>query len=101
MLGAAGAARRDAALLLLSVFRKRGLSTMGALAASLRRRLAWLERDRDVDAAPLQQTLAFDDADELGQDEHDGLTADVGIDSRQERAWIRRLVRPGRCRATP
>ncbi len=60
--------------------------------ASLRRRLAWLERDRDVDAAPLQQTLAFDDADELGQDEHDGLTADVGIDSRQERARIRRLV---------
>ena len=92
VLGAAGAARRDAALLLLSVFRKRGLSTMGALAGSLRRRLAWLERDRDVDASPLQQTLAFDDADELGQDEHDGLTADVGIDSRRERAWIRRLV---------
>jgi len=92
VLSAAGAVRRDAALLLLSVFRKRGLSTMGALAASLRRRLAWLERDGHVEHVPLQQALAFDDADELGQDEHDGLTADVGIDSRHERAWIRRLV---------
>lgn len=92
VLGAAGAVRRDAALLLLSVFRKRGLSTMGALAASLRRRLAWLERGRDGEAEPRQRTLAFDEADELGQDEHDGLTADVGIESRHERAWIRRLL---------
>ncbi|HKV99661.1 MAG TPA: helicase-related protein [Vicinamibacterales bacterium] len=92
VLCAAGAVRHDAALLLLSVFRKRGLSTMGALAVSLRRRLAWLERNRDAEAVPLQRALAFDDADELGQDEQEGLTADVGIDSRQERAWIRRLA---------
>ncbi len=43
VLRAAGTAHRSAALLLLSVLRKRGLSTMAALAVSLRRRASWLD----------------------------------------------------------
>ena len=93
VLGAAGTDRRDGALLLLSVFRKRGLSTMRALAVSLRRRLAWLEHGHaDGETEPVQGTLAFAEVDELAPDETHGLTADVGLDCRQERAWIRRLV---------
>ena len=92
-LRSAGQVRRDAAVLLLSVFRKRGLSTMGALAASLRRRLSWLEQwDQPIGAEPIQRALAFDDGDDLTADEREGLTADVGIDARQERAWLRRLL---------
>jgi hypothetical protein len=92
-LRAAGPVRRDAAVLLLSVFRKRGLSTMGALVVSLRRRLAWVERpDQKISDEPIQRALAFDDADDVTPDETEGLTSDVGIDTRRERAWLRRLV---------
>ncbi|MFI5179156.1 MAG: helicase-related protein [Vicinamibacterales bacterium] len=95
VLGAAGAGRREVACLLLSIFRKRALSTIGALAASLRRRLAWLERSEDApDAGPHQCALTFDDADALGLEkaEAEGLMVDVGLDGRRERAWIRRVL---------
>jgi superfamily II DNA or RNA helicase len=93
VLRVAGTDRRDVALLLLSIFRKRALSTMGALSASLRRRLAWLERSEGTPAAePHQHSLAFDNADELGPEEAAGLTADVGLDGRHERAWIKRVL---------
>jgi len=93
VLRVAGDERRDAALLLLSIFRKRALSTMEALAASLRRRLAWLERSAEAPGSePHQPSLAFEHADELGPEEAAGLSADVGLDGRHERAWIQRVI---------
>jgi superfamily II DNA or RNA helicase len=95
VLAAAGADRRNAALLLLSVFRKRAVSTMSALAISLERRQAWLDRAGDVDEpSSLQPTLGFDAAeatDDLSADDMTSLRTDVGLDPRQERAWLRRL----------
>jgi len=94
VLAAAGAARREAALLLLSVFRKRAVSTMSALSVSLERRRAWLERpDRDIAPDWVQPSLAFGDdgSDEIGNEDTQSLAAAVGLDPRQERAWLKRL----------
>lgn len=96
-LRAAGTGRREIALLLLSVFRKRALSTMGALATSLERRSQWLEgpgRAHRLDW--MQPRLLFegsdtDQSDDIGADERESLTAEIGMDSRHERVWIRRL----------
>jgi superfamily II DNA or RNA helicase len=92
-LHAAGHTHRDAALLLLSVFRKRALSTMGALLMSLDRRLAWLgEGHRADDFDWLQPRLAFDDdSDEIDDADRQALTGDFGLRSAQERSWLRRL----------
>jgi hypothetical protein len=93
VLRAAADRRRDAALLLLSVFRKRALSTMVALAVSLRRRLAWLEATRAAAGdEPTQPSLAFDDEDGVSKDVAAGLASDVGVDPRHERSWVRRLI---------
>lgn len=92
-LRAAGAERRDAAILLLSVFRKRALSTLHALAVSLERRLAWLDGPGRVPTPDwLQPSLSFND-DSDGMDETDAgpLALDVGLDVRRERNWMGRL----------
>ncbi len=93
VLAAANPNRQDVARLLLSVFRKRALSTMAALAVSLRRRLAWLdEADNHVDPGPRQPSLAFCEADELTAEDADGLAADLGLDPKRERLWINRVL---------
>jgi hypothetical protein len=83
----------DQALLLLSVFRKRALSTMTALAQSLARRLAWLgEPGPDAALDWAQPRLAFEsDNDDVDRQEVEGLTAQSGLGSQQERSWLRRL----------
>lgn len=89
----AGHGHADQALLLLSVFRKRALSTMSALAQSLTRRLAWLG-DLGPEAALewSQPRLEFEDEDDhVGREEREGLTAHTGLGERQERSWLRRL----------
>jgi superfamily II DNA or RNA helicase len=93
VLAATGTERQDVARLLLSVFRKRALSTAAALGISLQRRLAWLDEvGGTVEAAPRQQALAFGEADELGADEAIGLSVDLGLDPNRERLWIRRVL---------
>jgi superfamily II DNA or RNA helicase len=92
---AAGIAHRSAALLLLSVLRKRGLSTMAALAVSLRRRAAWLDAARPGELLDWRQKrLSFggepDDA--FRDDEDAALTFDVGLGHALEQAWLRRLL---------
>ena len=80
---------RGAALLLVSVFRKRALSTMGACHRSIERRLSFLDDGED---AWLQPRLNFDDADDdVSDDERAALSADIGIDVSVERSWLRRL----------
>jgi superfamily II DNA or RNA helicase len=94
VLGAAGPVRRDTAVLLLSVFRKRALSTMSALFVTLERRLAWLDNHQpEIVADWHQPQLEFESQSDLtSPDERASLQADVGVDERQERSWLRRLV---------
>ena len=92
----AGLARRPAALLLLSVFRKRALSTTAALVLSLDRRLTCLERPRgapNADAETWQQpSLGFDaEADDWNDDERNVIGIDIGVRLDLERSWLRRL----------
>ena len=88
---AAGPARMAGATLLLSVFRKRALSTMTALAVSLERRVAWLDRDVTPAADDWRQpALAFDDDDD--DDETRALAAVSGLDVTVERRWLKRLI---------
>ena len=93
VLQAAGEPRRNAALLLLSVFRKRALSTAGALLASLERRLCWLEHvegPREPDWR--QGHLDFQDrSDDVSAEEELSLVADLGLAPDHERSWLRRL----------
>ena len=93
VLAAAGPSRQDAALLVLSVFRKRALSTMGALVASLERRLAWRQQVGPAERAPWRQsTLDFGDVpDEVGDEERTALDTDVALPADRERSWLRRL----------
>jgi superfamily II DNA or RNA helicase len=92
-LGAAGSNRRDAALLLLSVFRKRALSTASALSVSLERRLAWLtEPEVAYRFDWLQPRLDFDADDDVGDEDRRALTGDIGLAAGHERTWIRRLL---------
>ena len=94
-LHAAGTRHGDGTRLLLSVFRKRALSTFTALSRSLSRRLQWLgDEDAPGVAGWTQARLAFDDRMEIDEDESNelaGLTASTGMDPRLERRWIRRL----------
>jgi superfamily II DNA or RNA helicase len=89
----AGHTHREAALLLLAVFRKRALSTMRALRISLDRRLAWLgDGQRAADFDWLQPRLAFeDDTDEVDETDRESLTGDIGLRAAAERSWLRRL----------
>ncbi|MEO7189741.1 MAG: DEAD/DEAH box helicase [Vicinamibacterales bacterium] len=93
VLGAAGETSRPAALLLLSVFRKRALSTIFALSRSLERRLEWLA---GAEAPWLtdwsQPRLEFDvPSDDCGEEERLALTCDTGLAPARERHWLRRL----------
>jgi superfamily II DNA or RNA helicase len=93
VLRAAGSSKREGALLLLGVFRKRAMSTFGALAVSIERRLSWLEEP--ALASPLewqQPQLGFGDAsDDVGDDERASFDQETGLGARQERAWLKRL----------
>ena len=94
-LAAAGEGRRDAALLLLAVLRKRALSTMAALGRSLARRLAWLDATgADEPVGWTQPRLVFDldhEADDFTADDHAALAGRIGMDPRTERSWLERL----------
>lgn len=92
-LAAAGAERRDAALLLLAVFRKRALSTATAAAVTLGRRLAWLAGTEPGPPDWTQPSLTFadDDGDDEGSDEAT-LFVDTGMPPARERAWLGRLL---------
>ena len=83
----------DQALLLLSVFRKRALSTMFALSQSLTRRLTWLgEFGPEAALEWAQPRLEFEeDTDDVARDEREGLTVHSGLGLPQERSWLRRL----------
>ncbi|MCC7007184.1 MAG: DEAD/DEAH box helicase family protein [Acidobacteria bacterium] len=81
-----------AAILLLSVFRKRALSTMSALAATLARRLAILDRAGTDALDPWRQAPLPFSADDVGEDEH-ALEADSGLPRDHERRWLERLRR--------
>jgi superfamily II DNA or RNA helicase len=88
-------ARRPGALLLLSVFRKRALSTMSALGRTIDRRLAALDRcaaaEPSVDAWR-QARLTFETAeDTVAEDEQVALHLESGLGRDVERSWLRRL----------
>jgi superfamily II DNA or RNA helicase len=92
---AAGPGRTDGALLLLSIFRKRALSTMTALLVSVERRLAWIGGStgagHDVDDW-FQPRLDLDDpGDSQPDDDTTGLTMESGLGAEAERRWLRRL----------
>jgi len=79
--------------LVLSVFRKRALSTFTALSLSIARRLRWLddvETETPAGADWTQASLAFD-ADNDDSQELTLLTGPIGLDPRHERTWLRRL----------
>lgn len=91
MLTRAQASRHDAAILLLSVIRKRALSTMAALDRTLARRIVWLESGPfGVDMDWRQARLDFGDED-TDQGDSTSLVADVGVPRTIERTWLRRL----------
>jgi superfamily II DNA or RNA helicase len=85
--------RRDGALLLLSIFRKRALSTWRALDRSLERRLAWIRGpDTAQDLDWIQPSLGFDaGTDDLDEPTRMALMTDVGLPATQERLWLSRL----------
>jgi superfamily II DNA or RNA helicase len=93
VLMAAGETRRPAALLLLSVFRKRALSTTAALLRSVERRLSWVDSRGLPDADDwLQGRFDFEGgSDQWDADDINGLTAEVGLSVDRERSWLRRL----------
>lgn len=95
VLGAAGHTYRSAALLMLSVFRKRGLSTSAALAVSLRRRAAWLDAAGPGNAVDWRQPrldCACEPDDAFRDEENAALSTDVGFGHAREQAWLRRLL---------
>jgi superfamily II DNA or RNA helicase len=88
--------RRDETLLLLSVFRKRALSSMASLSISLDRRRQWIEASGDITRLDWRQPglsldpdLASDD--ERADDDGRGLTTAIDLDVRVELSWLRRL----------
>lgn len=86
-------ATQDAALLLLSVFRRRALSTIHACEVTLSRRLEWLDApERAYTLDWLQPRLDFgSNEDDLNDDERTTLIADLGLPALEERTWLRRL----------
>jgi len=87
---AAGRGGRQNELLLLSVLRKRALSTMHALALSASRRLTWTTRQPSADEPDwAQPVLDWED-----DQDHDlgGLTATIGLGRQMETVWLERLV---------
>jgi superfamily II DNA or RNA helicase len=93
VLRSAPRAAREGAMLLLSVLRKRALSTVHALGRSLDRRQSWLDDPERAGASPwFQPRLALDLEDDcMDETERRAISADVGLAAGQERAWLRRL----------
>jgi superfamily II DNA or RNA helicase len=99
---AASRGARPEGRLLVSVFRKRALSTMTALVRSVERRMGWLDA-RLLGACDswAQGRLVFEDADDdMSGDERSALTADIGLSDTVERTWLRR-IRAIAARAAP
>ncbi len=85
--------QRDGAVLLLSIFRKRALSTMTALHVSLERRLGWISGRADDFVEWFQPRLELEDPDDgRADDDCAGLTAESGLSVAAERTWLRRLL---------
>jgi superfamily II DNA or RNA helicase len=92
VLEAASERQRDGALLLLTVFRKRALSTMTALRISIDRRLSWVSGRTDEVIDWIQPRLGFEDPlDARADDDCAGLTVESGLTPDVERTWLRRL----------
>jgi hypothetical protein len=87
---AAAATRRDAAVLLLSVLRKRALSTMSALEVSVERRLDWIQKLQGP-LEGVQLTLSLDTDPGLSDDDCSALAAPIDLVRDRERAWLGRL----------
>ena len=83
--------QREGALLLLSVFRKRALSTMTALQISLERRLSWVSGRAEEVIDWIQPRLGFDESTARADDDCAGLTLESGLPAGAEQAWLRRL----------
>jgi len=92
-LQAADSSKHRGALLLLSVFRKRALSTAAAARSTLRQRLAWLQQSAIPQGRDgTQLGFDFEDADELADDERTALTVDAGLGPEDERGHLERLI---------
>jgi superfamily II DNA or RNA helicase len=89
----AGDNRSDSGrLLLLSVFRKRALSTVRAFVESVNRRVGWLNGTAGPDGGWRQERLAFEPPDdELAEEERRALAIDSGLAVSDELALLRRL----------
>lgn len=92
-------ASSDALALICGVFRKRALSSAGALASSLKRRMSIIGAGRTQAGADdwIQPGLRFDSDSEQGDvtplDEWSALTVVTGLPAMHERAWLERLNR--------
>jgi superfamily II DNA or RNA helicase len=83
---------RHALHLLCSLFRKRVLSSLAALVASLERRLAWIDlREAGACAGSIEEQLCLFPADVVPGDEWLPLTSDAGLPAERERAWLQGL----------
>jgi superfamily II DNA or RNA helicase len=80
----------EAARLLVSVLRKRALSTFASLSISISRRLRWLG-DEDTGKEDWIQPRLFDDTEEDGAADRAALTADIGLNPYRERWWLHQL----------
>ncbi|MEO6222094.1 MAG: DEAD/DEAH box helicase [Vicinamibacterales bacterium] len=94
-------APNDGLLLICAVFRKRALSSLAALAASLSRRLALVDATSPETADQWTQPgLGFGETVASGQDEGDVMSADewsvlrglTGLSLQRERGWLQRLI---------
>ena len=93
VLSSAGPDAHEHALLLLTVLRKRALSTFAALSRSISRRLGWLGDSQDEDSLDwVQPRLGFEDmTDDAAEEERAALTAHTGLDAGRERVFLRQL----------
>jgi superfamily II DNA or RNA helicase len=93
VISSAGPDAHEHALLLLTVLRKRALSTFAALSKSISRRLGWLGDSQDEDALDwVQPRLGFEDmTDDAAEEERAALTAHTGLDGGRERVFLRQL----------
>ena len=93
VLSSAGPDAHEHALLLLTVLRKRALSTFAALSRSISRRLGWLGDRQDEDALDwVQPRLGFEEMiDDAAEEERAALTAHTGLDAGRERVFLRQL----------
>lgn len=81
--------------LLVSVFRRRAASTLGAFARTVARRLEWLG-DQGASTTPdwMQPNLFLEDGEDLvGADERAALILDTGVPAERERRALDRLYR--------